>query len=254
MIVVRSLVFNGLFFGGTAIVALLLLPTLFLPRGVLIAASRLWARWVLAMLRVIVGLRVEVRGREHIPEGAALVAAKHQSALDTIVLPLVLSDPACALKRELTQIPIYGWYLRKSRQIVIDRAGRARALRRLVREASAALAAGRPVVIFPQGTRVAPGVERRYLPGLDAVYMRLGVSVTPVAVNSGLFWGRRRFVKRPGAAVFQFLPPIPPGLPRTVFARRVQATIEDGSRSLASEAAVPGGRSEGRFGLPGRAR
>lgn len=235
MIVLRSVIFNLVFFGGTTVFAIAMLPTLVLPRRALVGSGKLWSRWVVAMLRTIVGLRIEIRGQEHVPAGGALVAAKHQSALDTIVLPMILDDAACALKRELIFIPVYGWYLLKARQIVIDRSGRARALKRLVREAGAAIAAGRPVVIFPQGTRVAPGERRPYLPGLAAVYGRLGTAVTPVAVNTGLFWGRRSFVKRSGTAVFEFLPPIPPHLEREAFAAALESQIEAATDALARE-------------------
>ncbi|MBL27025.1 MAG: 1-acyl-sn-glycerol-3-phosphate acyltransferase [Rhodospirillaceae bacterium] len=236
MIVLRSLIFNVVFFGGTTVFAIAMLPTLILPRRALVVSGKLWSRRVVAMLRLIVGMRVEIRGREHIPQGGALVAAKHQSALDTIVMPMILDDAACALKRELIFIPVYGWYLLKARQIVIDRSGRARALKRLVHDAAEAIAAGRPVVIFPQGTRVAPGEDRPYLPGLMAIYARLGQPVTPVAVSSGLFWGRRSFIKRPGTVVFEFLPPIPSDLGRAAFAEALETRIESATSALAREA------------------
>src|SRR5690606_21388864 len=146
-----------------------------------------------------------------------IVAAKHQSAWDTMAFYWVLDDAAYVLKKELLSIPLYGWCARKARMIGVDRSGGAKALRAMVEQAQNCLAEGRPIVIFPEGTRTAPGRRSAYHPGIAALYTRLGVPVVPVALNSGLFWGRRSFIKQPGRIVVQFLPPIPPGLERRAF-------------------------------------
>ena len=161
-----------------------------------------------------------------------IIASKHQSAWDTIVYFVLFDDPAYVLKRELLAIPIIGWYLRRTGMIAIDRKGGAGALRRMVAEARAAADAKRPIVIFPEGTRTAPGAKRAYHPGVAALYGKLGLPVVPVALNSGLFWPRRGFVKRPGRIVLEFLPPIAPGMELEVFATALNEAIETASTEL----------------------
>ena len=235
MIVLRSLVFNLAFYGVTVVLALLMLPALALPRGVYTIMTRRWARIVDALLVAIVGARIEVRGAGRL-QGPCLIACKHQSAWETIALNRLLADPCLVLKRELTWIPVFGWYLLKTRQVVVDRGGGARALKAMLRDARAAVAAGRQVVIFPEGTRVKPGATRPYQAGVAALYRHLGVPVVPVAVNSGLAWARRAFVKHPRLMVLSVLEPIPPGLGRRDFTARLQAAIETEARALEGEA------------------
>jgi len=189
----RSLLFNLAFFGWTGLALVLCTPALALPPLATVRAQRAWARGVLALMRVLVGIRVEIRGQA--PAGGALIAAKHQSAWDTLIWHIIVDDPALVMKKELLAIPFYGWYCRKSRQIPVDRAGGPAALKAMVRAARAAIEAGRPVIIFPEGTRTAPGAKLPYQPGVAALYRGLGVAAVPVAVNSGLFWPRRSFGK-----------------------------------------------------------
>jgi 1-acyl-sn-glycerol-3-phosphate acyltransferase len=225
MSLARAFLFNLVFWVGTVIFGIAGLPFLLTPRRTAMRFGRFWAQAVLAALKLIVGLDGEVRGRENIPPGACLIAMKHQSMWDTLILPPLLGDPAVVIKRELLYVPFYGWYASRAGSIFIDRKGGAGALRRLVAAARRAIAMGRPVVIFPQGTRTAPGDPTSgapYQPGVAALYRELGVPMVPAAVNSGLYWGRRAFVKRPGRIVLEFLEPIPPGLPR----REVMATLE----------------------------
>ena len=234
MTAIRSLVFNVYFLLGTAVWAVALIPTLILPRRVLRRAAQYWALSIGGMLRVVVGATIEIRGS--VPSGACVVAAKHQSVWETLALYWLLDDAAYVLKRELTLIPVFGWYLRKNRQIVVDRGGGARALKGVIAQAARELKAGRQVVIFPQGTRVAPGATRPYQPGAAALYAHLGVPVIPVALNSGLVWGRRRFIKRPGRIILEFLDPIAPGLGRKAFAAELERRIETASDRLLAEA------------------
>jgi len=228
----RSLIFNVLFFAWIAGLGVPALPLIVLPRRVAWAVVKLWARGVLWLLAHVVGLDYVVRGREHLPAGAAIVAAKHQSAWDTIIFLVLLGDPAYVLKRELFKIPIYGWFTWKLDMIGIDRAAGPSALKRLAARAQPAVAAGRPLVIFPQGTRTAPGARRPYLPGVYALYAAAKVPVVPVALNSGTFWGRRRFLKRPGRIVLEYLPALPPGLDRRRFMAELEQRIETATAAL----------------------
>ncbi len=232
----RSLLFNLMFFAWTASASLVFLPVLLLPRGAMVWLSRLWAGVTAWLLRSIVGLDYEVRGRENLPDEPALFAFKHQSAWETIVFVLLVPDFAGVLKRELTAIPIFGWYMRKLRMIPIDRAKAGTALRRLVALARERVAEGRSVMVSPEGTRTAPGERRRYLPGVAAIYRELGVAVVPVALNSGLFWGRRSFLNHPGVITVEFLPAIPPGLDRGAFLGELADRIETASDRLVREA------------------
>jgi 1-acyl-sn-glycerol-3-phosphate acyltransferase len=212
--------------------AILTLPLLALPRPWVWLIVRPWARGVLAMARVILGLDYTTRGLAVPARGAMLVAAKHQSAWDTIVFLVLLDEPAVILKRELFRVPLYGWLARKAGMIGVDRAAGARALKELTARTRPALAANRPVVIFPQGTRTAPGTRRPYLPGIYALYAETGMPVVPVALDSGRFWGRRSFVKQPGRITVAFLPPIAPGLDRRAFMAELERRIEDATTAL----------------------
>lgn len=240
MIWLRSLLFNVLFFAWTTVMNVVCVPALALPQPVVLGAARLWIRGVLLLLAGICGLRHEVRGAENLPAGPCIVAAKHQSAWDTLIFILLLDKPSYVFKRELLWLPLFGWYVARSGCIPIDRAGGPVALRRMVRAARRAVDQGRTIVIFPEGTRVAPGARRPYHPGTAALYAQLGVPVVPVAVNSGLYWGRRSFLKRPGRIALEFLRPIAPGLTRAVFTRELEHRIETASECLAAEAQAPG--------------
>jgi 1-acyl-sn-glycerol-3-phosphate acyltransferase len=235
----RALLFNIVFILGTAIFGIAGLPFLLTPRHTAMRFGRFWAQAVLAALKLIVGLEGEIRGRENIPRGPCLIAMKHQSMWDTLILPPLLGDPAVVIKRELLYVPFYGWYAARAGSIFIDRKGGAGALRRLIAAAKRAVAMGRPVVIFPQGTRTAPGQAvsaEPYQPGVAALYRELGVPLLPAAVNSGLFWGRRAFLKRPGRIVLEFLEPIPPGLPRRAVMETLETRIESATAALEREA------------------
>ena len=234
MTTVRSLLFNILFTLWTALIFLLSLPTLVLPRSAAWWMGGLWVRGALLLLRVTVGLTHRVRGVEHRIAGPAIYAAKHQSAWDTLVFPLLLDKPAYVLKQELIRVPLFGSYLKQCGMIPVDREGGGAALKQLLRAARAAVAQGRSILIYPEGTRTPPGERRPYHPGVAALYGDLGVPVVPVALNSGLFWGRRAFRKKPGTITIEFLPPIAPGLPRREFMRELQERMEGASQRLAA--------------------
>lgn len=234
----RSLVFNACFFALTGVLAIASIPLLFVGRHGLRRMGVFWARSTLLLLRVIVGARLEVRGATL--EGGKVVAAKHQSALDTMLFYLLASDPAYVMKEELMAIPIYGRLSRHQNMIVVDRKGGGTALKRMMRDSQAAVDAGRQIVIFPQGTRTAPGTDTTavpYQPGIAALYQALKLPVTPVALNSGIVWGRRSFSKRSGTIIVEILPEIPAGLARAEFMRRLEADIESATRRLEAEGA-----------------
>ena len=233
----RALAFNFVFFSWTAIIGTLGLPFLLAPRAATMRFGRFWAKSVLVLLKLIVGLSHEIRGLDRIPRSGCIIAMKHQSAWDTLVLPVVLGDPAIVLKRELLLLPFYGWYAARAGSIGIDRKAGAGALRRMLARARAPAAAGRPIVIFPEGTRVAPGERRPYQPGAAALYQALALPLVPAAVNSGLYWGRRSFVKRPGRIVLEFLDPIPPGRTRPRVMAELERRIEAATTALLREAA-----------------
>ena len=232
----RSLIFNVLFFGWTMLLSVIGLPLLALPRPLTVGYARLWLRGTLAMLARVVGLSHELRGAALLPAGPAILAVKHQSAWETLALNLLFPDPAFVLKRELYWSPFFGWYLAHSGQIALDRSAGAGAMKKMLRLAKQVAAAGRRIVIFPEGTRVAPGETRTYQPGIAGLYGALGLPVVPVALNSGVFWRRRGFVKRPGTIVVEVLPAIPPGLKRDEFMQRLESAIETATAKLVDEA------------------
>ena len=241
MRMIRSNLFNRLFYVWTVFMVVLFAPALLLPYPVTVWGQRLWARGVNLEMRLSAGIHVEFRGLQHRPRAGAIVAAKHQSAWDTLIWHDVLDDPAMVMKKELLAIPVYGWMCRKTRMIAVDRKAGTKALRAMLEDARAAAAAGRPIVIFPQGTRAAPGASVKdvpYQPGVSALYRGLDVPVVPVALNSGLFWPRRQLMRRPGTIVLEFLEPIPPGLPRKEFDALLQARIEGATSALEAEAGV----------------
>lgn len=249
MAFLRSALFNLFYVGWTLVIGLAALPVLLLPpervRPLAQAVARAWLRGFLLAARWILGLSVEVRGRENLPRGGGLIAAKHQSAVETFLFHQLLKDPVYILKKELLSYPLVGAYMRAADQIAVDRAAGAAALKAMVRATRAALDDGRTVIIFPEGTRVPPGETRPYHPGVAALYTQLEVPVVPVALNSGLFWPRNSFVKRPGRIVVEILPPIPPGLSRRAFLATLSERIEGRSRTLADLPEAGAGEGSG---------
>ena len=236
---IRSLVFTALFYAWTGLAAVLGLPTLMLSVRNSRRMERIWLNGVMALVRHVIGARIEVRGRERVPPAPFLCAAKHQSAWDTMALPWLLEDPAIVMKRELMWIPLYGWYARRWGMIPVDRSAGAAALRTMLRAADVAAKARRIIAIFPQGTRVAPGAPAPYQPGVAALYSRLGLPCVPVAVLSGTVWPRRTLIKRPGTIVFEYLEPIPANLPRARFMALLEERIETASNRLLAESGTP---------------
>ena len=231
MTFLRSLLFMLWFALISATLAILFLPALAGPRAITGWMARAWSRLTFWGLRVFAGTTFEVRGTP--PPNGTLLAVKHMSMWDTCAIYTLLDDPAIVLKRGLQFIPFYGWYLWKARMIPIDRDGGPSTLRKMAAQARAELAAGRSVVIFPEGTRKKVDAAPAYKPGVAGLYGQLGVSCVPVALSSGLFWAG--FAKKPGTIVLEFLEPIPPGLPRREFMPRLEAAIEGATRELIAE-------------------
>ncbi len=236
MMLLRGAVFTVFFYVWTAFMAVAGSPALPGPSRPALGVANFWLAGVHRGLAVLAGVRHEIRGRENLPEGPAIIAAKHQSAWDTLIFHPLFWNPAFVLKKELTHIPLFGRYLLKAGCIAVDRAAGSKALRHMVAGAEHALAHGQWIVIFPEGTRMPPGQHGRHHPGVHALYSRLNVPVVPVAVNSGLFWGRHKVVKRPGTITLEFLPPIEPGLDRTTFTETLRARTEEATRRLEAEA------------------
>lgn len=237
MLVLRSLAFNLAFYLATALIALGGLPTLVSSRAVR-RLARFWGRTTLWLLRAVAGIQVEFRGLENRPAGACLVAAKHQSALETLALLTVLPDFTYILKRELMWIPLIGWYLSRSGMVAIDRNRGAKAMATMNEAAAGAIRDGRQLIIFPEGTRRAPGASPAYKLGITHLYATLGVPCLPVALDTGLYWPRRSFVRRPGITVIAFLPPIAPGLERVAFLAHLQERLESATNTLIAAAPI----------------
>src|SRR5258705_2949119 len=210
----RSALFLVWFIAVSVIMDVGALPLLLLPFRFALKAAGLWARLVLFGLRMIAGFGVELSG--HLQGPRVLIAANHCSMWETVALLALLPGLAIVLKRSLLRIPFYGWYSRKMRMIAIDRASGAKAIRLMHGEAKRALEDGRPIVIFPEGTRRKPGAPPDYKPGVAALYAQLHAPCVPVAHNSGLFW-TGGFLRKPGTIILEFLPAIPPGLPHKNF-------------------------------------
>ncbi len=235
MLMLRSLVFNVVFYVNMAVWSLALVPTFFLPRMAFMRGARLWAHSNLWLLRIICGTRVEFRGLEKLPPGGFLVACKHQSMWETFALFCILDDPAFVAKSELFFVPFFGWYAYKARSIPVRRGGGANALRDMNALAAREAAVGRQIVIFPEGTRTAAGASPSYKYGIAHMYERIGLSCAPIALNSGVFWPRRKFLRHPGTIVVEVLEPIPAGLDRDLFFSTMQERIEKASDRLLAE-------------------
>lgn len=223
MAFLRSLLFTLIFYPATLLCVLASFPASLLGTRALRAVPHLWVRIHRWCARYILGIRTRIEGAP--PHGAVLVAAKHQSMYETMELVLLLDEPALVMKRELSDIPLWGWVARRYGIIPVDRAGGGAALRRMMRAAEAAIAEGRSIVLFAEGTRVPTGAQPPLQPGFAGLYRALKLPVVPLALDSGRLWPPRRFVKRPGTITFRFGDPIAPGLKREEIEARVHAAI-----------------------------
>ncbi len=238
-IFVRSLIYNIVFYLNLTFWVLLGIPTYIMPRWGIMNIAKYWGRTSIWLMRIICNTRVEYRGMENITQGPLLVAPKHQSTWETFALLQFFDEPLYILKRELRWIPLFGWYLVKSNMIGVKRGAGGRTLKEMARRAREEVLRGRQLIIFPEGTRRAVGAPPNYKFGVSQIYVDCGVTCLPVALNSGLFWPRRTFLRYPGTLVVEFLDPIPPGLARDEFTERVSTAIEDATNRL-----VKAGREE----------
>jgi len=238
LLAIRSALFNILFIGWT----IFLLSTLWLlmpiPKQNFRKAVALWPHGSFPLMRYLLGLTFEQRGLENIPNEPVIYASKHQSAWDTMYFLWHHKDNAYVMKGELNRIPFWKWYMDKCQHVVVDRRGGTSAMREMISNTKSILADKRSVIIFPEGTRVAPGETRRYHPGIAALYSQTNATVIPVALNSGYFWGRRHFVKKPGVLTIQFLPPIPKNMERKAFMKELEIRIESATRKLENEVLI----------------
>ena len=239
MLFLRSLMFNILFFVWAMFSAVLFAPLFLFSSRTSLHAGKPWAKGALLLARIACGITYEVRGSEYLSAAPLIYASKHQSAWDTLIFLTLLRHPAYVLKRELLRIPLWGWYLWRMRMIAIDRSAQASAMKQMIKQAKAALENGRPIVIYPEGTRTTPGAAPQYHPGTVALYSFLKQPVVPVALNSGWYWGKDAFLKRPGKIIIEFLPPISPGLSKEEFSARLEQSIETASQKLLEEAKLP---------------
>jgi 1-acyl-sn-glycerol-3-phosphate acyltransferase len=237
MLFIRSLLFNTLALIANIVFFTLLLPTLMLPYPTYMRLiGKNWMRMTLWLFKTIIGVEHEVRGRENIPKsGGYMVAVKHQSAWETMAVAYEFPYPTWILKRELMWVPIFGWHLKKTEQIPINRGKKSQVMREMNACAHERIAQGRQVMIFPEGTRRPIGAPPDYKSGVCHLYAELKVPCVLVAHNAGLCWPKRGFLKYPGKIIMNILPPLPAGLDKRVFLERVQNQIEEASNRLIEE-------------------
>ncbi len=231
----KSLMFMLWLYGTMAFFGMACSPMLLLPPRFAMLVIQWWAGSVLFGARWIVGIKVEFRGLEHRPDGAALIAGKHMSMLDTIAPFTILKAPAFVLKQELMALPFLGWFAWRTSMVPVRRDEAAKALKSMVAGCRARLAEGRQILIFPEGTRSDPGVDAAYKPGVAALYRDLEVPCHLMATNSGQFWPGHGIDRKPGMVVFEFLPPLPAGLKRAEFMVQVKERLETASNALLAE-------------------
>ncbi len=235
MIRLRAILYGIWLYGLTAVLSIVFLPLLLAPRNALRAGIRGWSWLAMFGLRWIGGVRVELRGQHLLPTGAFLVASKHQSMFDIVPPFAVMPDPIFVMKKELMGIPLFGWLCRKAGMVAIDRGAAAQAMRQLIADARDRLSEPRQLIIFPEGTRQAPGSPPDYKPGVAGIYRDLELPCVPVATNSGVHLDVNGLVRKRGVVVVEVLETIPPGLKRADFMRLLQERIETASDALLRE-------------------
>lgn len=235
MLLLRSLIFQIVYYSNLTFWMTLWLPGLVLGRKSVLELGRQWGRTSLFWLRVICNVKAEFRGMENIPKGPVIVACKHQSVWETFTLPMFFPDFSYILKRELVYMPLFGWYLVAAEQIAIDRSRGGKLLPQLVAKAKAIFAQDRQLFIFPEGTRRKAGAPPEYKFGVAHLYRDTKMTVVPVALNSGMCWARRALLIHPGTIIMEFLPPIAPGKPARAFFQELQDKMESATDRLIEE-------------------
>lgn len=239
MIALRFLAYRILFFCWNLGLALTCLWVLALPRGFMFRFVRFYLGGITVLMKYVAGTDYRLVGHENLPATPCIIAAKHLSPWETMVLPLLGRSPAIVLKQELMRIPLWGWYAWKYGNVPVDRGAGSRAMVKMIRDAQAVVAAGRDILIFPQGTRLELGEWKPYKIGTAAMYSALKVPVVPVAIDSGLFWSRNGKLRRTGTITVTFLPPIPPGLPRETMMAQLQDAVEGATNRLVTAGGGP---------------
>lgn len=230
----RSSIFRAVFYVWGALCCFLWAPLLYIPgvpRRWHAAFQTFWCRSVGYWLRLIMGLRMEVRGKENISETPVIYAMKHQSMLDTFIMHSILDDPTFIMKEELLSIPLYGRLCDKVGNIPIDREMGMKSMKKMLVRSRKETDDGRSVIIFPEGSRALPGEKHPYLSGIFGIYKYLKVPVVPIAVNTGVYWPKKGQMKK-GVFVIEFLPPIAPGLKKAEFMDQVETAIETACQKL----------------------
>ena len=230
----RSICLSGLFYGGTVVLALILIPALLLPAGAARACGRFWGFYTAHMAQLC-GIGWQLAGASHLDK-QVIYAIKHQSAWETMVLYWLLDAPVIVLKKELMAIPVLGWFFARAGMIAVDRKAGMAALKKMRADAMTQTATGRSVLIYPQGTRLAPGEAAPYQVGVFALQEATGLPVVPVALNSGCFWPKRGLAKKGGVITVQFLPEIAAGLARKPFMQQLEQAIETAQQTLERQA------------------
>lgn len=237
---IRSIIFNIFYIFGSLVLSLLMVwAFVFPPRKCAEYVSLVYGGYIRLIEKYIMGLELEIRGMEHVPQDRPyIIAAKHQSAFETLKIPFMkeFRYPVIVLKKELTRLPLWGLYPQRMGQIAIDRAAGMESIKAMIAGCRKALQDGRSIIIFPQGTRVAPDAQKPYKSGLARIYKDLNVPIVPMALNSGVYWGRNAFFKKSGKVIFEFLPAIPPGLPPLKVMGEMETRIEEASARLVAEA------------------
>lgn len=233
---IRSLLFNTAFYAWMILVMLVIIPAFFLPARLTWFFIRIWVSGNLWLQKVIIGNRIVFRGLENIPDGGFIVASKHQSFWEAFAFVSLFPKPSYIYKRQLGWIPFFGWYLIKFGMIPVNRGGKSAAIKELQVRVGEAVSKGRQVIIFPEGTRRTPGDDPSYKYGVSHLYHELGCPCLPIAVNSGLFWPRRTFLRQAGTIVIDIQPLIGPGLDKRAFLADLSSTIDQASNKLILEA------------------
>lgn len=237
MIYLRSLIFNVLFYTTLALGCILASIVGLFSRKATIPMWNFFLMPLCCSYLRICGISIEIRGKENIKQEGVIYAVKHQSAIETYCLSSYITKATFILKKELTYIPIFGWAQAFYGMIAVDRSAGGATLKRLLKEAKERIKNGRPIIIFPEGTRTKPGLTTEYKPGLVFLYQNLNVPVIPVALNTGLFWEKNSFLRRPGKIIIEFMEPMPLGMEKKDFMRSLQGRIEAKCAELNAESA-----------------
>jgi len=235
----RRLLFGIWLYGAIAVIGILGAPWFVTSKKGAAKVIDVWAAVEVFGARHIMGIKIDVRGQEHLPQGAFMIAGKHQCMFDTIAPFTFVEGLSFVLKRELAGLPIFGWYAQRGGMIVVDREAQMAAMKHLIREAKDRTAEGRRVLIFPEGTRQLIGATPDYKPGVAALYTQLGIPCVPMALDTARLWGPKGLPVRGGVATFEFLPVIEPGLKRDAFMARLESQIETASAALLAEKGIP---------------